>query len=190
MESLDKLNEYTIYKVTNTINNKSYIGCTRFTLEERKKKHLTDYNLAAFKHRKFYAALNEYGEDSFTWEVIETASDKPEAIEREKYWIRFCNSCRHGYNANTGGSGTNGYTYSPEQLKVMSDKKLGLYAGSKSVLSKLNEHNVYIIKKLLSTGVMKQTEIANLYNVDSTTINAIKAGRTWRHVTIETAKSF
>lgn len=176
-----------IYKVTNTINGKSYIGCTRFTLDERRAKHLIDYKLERFKHRSFYAALNECGVEAFTWEVIDMASNKDEAIEREKYWIAFCNSCRHGYNMNTGGSGTNGYTYSPEQLKIMSDKKLGLYAGSKHGKSKLREDNVYIIKKLLSTGVMKQKEIADLYNVSQGAISAIHLGYSWKHVQIESA---
>lgn len=192
-----------IYKVTNKINSKSYIGCTRFTLEERKKKHLTDYKLNTFKHRKFYAALNKHGEDSFTWEVIDTAETKAEAIEREKYWIAFCNSCRHGYNANNGGSGTNGYIYSDETRMKMREAKLGIpktdehkkrmsesamkiHQGERHGMSKLTSDNVYIIKKLLANKNMTQARIAEMYNVAQGTIASIKQGKTWKHVKIKT----
>ncbi|MFP3357597.1 GIY-YIG nuclease family protein [Planococcus sp. SIMBA_143] len=195
---------YTIYKATNTINDECYIGVTRFTLDERKKKHLIDYKLDTFKHRKFYAALNEYGEDAFTWEAIDTASNKADAINREKYWIGYYDSCKHGYNANTGGSGTNGYKYSAEQLKVMSMKKLGVpksdehkkamskaamgkHRGELSGMSKLTDDKVKEIKRLLATTSISINELGEMFNCHPSNISNIKCNRTWKHIQFEEA---
>lgn len=92
-----------IYKVTNKINNKVYIGQS-INIENRFQQHknncsnenLKDYNT------KFYRALRKYGVENFTFEVLEELS-KEELNEREKYWVSFYNSFKEGYNSNGGG---------------------------------------------------------------------------------------
>ena len=74
---------YCIYKVTNKINNKVYIGKTK-DFERRKKEHL-----AHKTNHLFSRALHKYGEDSFLWEIIEAdINTVEEASDREKFWIK------------------------------------------------------------------------------------------------------
>lgn len=91
-----------IYKITNDINQKIYIGKTEFSIEKRFKEHCKD----AFKNRKeqrpLYMAMRKYGIEHFHIELIEE-TDKPE--EREIYWIEQYRSFKNGYNATIGGEG-------------------------------------------------------------------------------------
>lgn len=89
-----------IYKITNCINQKVYIGQTSFSVEKRWKEHIKDIN----RHldRPLYRALSKYGVENFTVETIEE-TDNPN--EREMYWIEYYQSFHKGYNATTGGEG-------------------------------------------------------------------------------------
>lgn len=90
-----------IYKITNNINGKIYIGKTTRTIRERWKEHLEQTN---YKKSKFYNALNKYGIDNFTIEEIEECDDSI-LNEKEIYWINFYNSYENGYNSTGGGDG-------------------------------------------------------------------------------------
>ena len=95
-----------IYKATNKINGKCYIGQTVRSLEKRKKEHKR-----AIKHRltwKFYKDINKYKWNNFKWIVLERYSSKKELDEGEKYWIKYYNSTSKGYNKLPGGKGVKG----------------------------------------------------------------------------------
>ena len=97
-----------IYKITNDINDKIYIGKTELADPyKRWKEHLKDYKKHRCEKRPLYSAMNKYGEEHFHFEVIEETDI---AEEREQYWInklrtyvgfKDCN----GYNATLGGDG-------------------------------------------------------------------------------------
>lgn len=90
-----------IYKATNIINKKCYIGQTVKTLEKRKADHLnTARRGGGFR---FHNALRRYGETNFTWEVIDTTTSIEALNQRESYWINFYDSYNKGYNATLGG---------------------------------------------------------------------------------------
>ena len=97
-----------IYKITNLINGKSYIGKTNFSIHKRFQEHYND----AFKNEKskrpLYLAIQKYGIQNFKIEEIENCSSS-EAGEREKYWISFYHTYEDGYNATRGGDGTQLY---------------------------------------------------------------------------------
>lgn len=90
-----------IYKITNRVNNKSYIGQTRFTVEHRFKQHIKNYNI---EHRKqpLYMAFDKYGLQNFKVETLEEC-DVDKLDEREIYWIAYYDTFRNGYNATLGG---------------------------------------------------------------------------------------
>ena len=90
-----------IYKITNNINRKIYIGKTTRTIKERWKEHLKKIN---YEKNKFYNALNKYGIDNFIIEEIEECDDDI-LNEQEIYWINFYNSYENGYNSTGGGDG-------------------------------------------------------------------------------------
>lgn len=93
-----------IYKITNDINNKIYIGKTIYTVEKRWKEHCREYLRAHVQKRPLYAAMQKYGLEHFHIEPIEQCANEI-LSEREKYWIEIYCSFKCGYNATTGGDG-------------------------------------------------------------------------------------
>ena len=92
---------YYIYKATNKINGKSYVGQT------------CDFHSRVWQHQRcyekedcdFHRAIKEFGFDNFSWEIIETCESEDRACELEKYYIEKFNTYRNGYNMTKGGKG-------------------------------------------------------------------------------------
>lgn len=93
-----------IYKISNDINDKLYIGKTAFSIEKRFKEHCADAFRQRCEKRPLYAAINKYGPEHFQISLIEECGDGV-AEEREKYWIKFYDTYKNGYNATLGGDG-------------------------------------------------------------------------------------
>lgn len=93
-----------IYKITNQINGKVYVGKTLETIEKRWRKHCRDSEKSNCANRPLYRAINKYGIENFIVEEIEECSPNV-ANEREIYWIEKLNSFKDGYNATLGGDG-------------------------------------------------------------------------------------
>ena len=91
-----------IYKVTNKVNGKIYIGQTVRTLEQRKWQHLDAAKHGCKTH--FYNAIRKYGEDNFVFEVIDEASSMQELNALERYYIAKFNCIKEGYNMVDGGN--------------------------------------------------------------------------------------
>lgn len=98
-----------IYKITNDVNSKLYIGKTSMSVEERFKQHLKDA-YKGYKNRPLYNAILKYGKEHFKIELIEECPREQEN-EREIYWINYYNSYSEGYNATLGGEGSCLYDY-------------------------------------------------------------------------------
>lgn len=101
-----------IYKITNQINGKVYIGETlKDSIDVRWKEHKRDRTKRKNEKRPLYDAMNKYGIENFTIEEIDRC--KAEEVQTyERYWINKYRSyigfedC-NGYNATLGGDGTN-----------------------------------------------------------------------------------
>lgn len=91
-----------IYKITNDINQKIYIGKTTRSIQERWREHCKNAYNPTIENRPLYRAILKYGLDHFHIEEVEE-TDNPE--EREKYWIEYYGSFKNGYNATSGGDG-------------------------------------------------------------------------------------
>lgn len=113
-----------IYKGTNKVNGKVYIGLTVRTLKIRLMEH--KYK-STVNPNYLYRAIRKYGWDSFDWEVIDTANSHEELNEKEKYWISFhcSNNNKYGYNETAGGDGILGYSHSEETRQKMSASRKG-----------------------------------------------------------------
>ena len=94
-----------IYKLTNKINGKVYIGQTSLTIEHRLQQHIRDSKRQTMENRPLYRAFRKYGYDNFIVEEIEQCEDN-EVNKREQYWINYYNSYYNGYNATLGGEGS------------------------------------------------------------------------------------
>ena len=91
-----------VYKVTNKINGKIYIGITKGALNKRWRSHVGSA-LKCNSNNHFHNAIRKYGEDNFIVEQIDSAHDYEELKEKEKYYISVFNSVDRGYNSTYGG---------------------------------------------------------------------------------------
>lgn len=118
-----------IYKATNIINGKSYIGKTIQTLKKRMYVHKayskrTDIN----KKTIFHNAIKKYGWENFTWEILCECDDYSILEIRETMKIIVNNTHYidgYGYNMTYGGEGCIGYKHSDSARKKISDSKSG-----------------------------------------------------------------
>ena len=91
---------YTIYRYTNTVNGKIYIGQTKTTLEHRANK-----GRGYIESRHFGNAIKKYGWDAFKPDILAQVETVEEANSLEKYYIRIMDSRNPdvGYNIEEGG---------------------------------------------------------------------------------------
>ena len=109
-----------IYKVTNNVNGKIYIGQTIRTIDERISEHQRKKNSLIGK------AIKRYGIESFTIESIETVTTIEMLNNREIYWIKhFKCMIPNGYNQCEGGNNTIGYVHREESKQKMSEQRKG-----------------------------------------------------------------
>lgn len=143
MGQRDKLNPV-IYCIENTENHKKYIGsAARYKERIRGHKNLLRKNLHFSNHLQ--SAWNKYGEDKFTFSIIEqiTINDKLKVNEfdseglkelakvltnREEYWIKFYKTTDRtlGYNSREKCDTNQGLKWSEESKKKFSEKKKGI----------------------------------------------------------------
>lgn len=93
---------YLIYKHTNKINGKCYIGQTCYKNPE----HRWHSDGSGYKtQQKFYRAIKKYTWDNFEHEILARNLSKQEADILEIKFIEQFNSINNGYNLLIGGSG-------------------------------------------------------------------------------------
>lgn len=167
-----------IYKITNKINNKIYIGQTQKKIKNRWKEHIRIANRYAKTHidNKYtfaiHKAMAKYGIDNFIFEILyeqdNLSLDKLNELEMK--FIKEYNTFKYGYNLTQGGDGTKGTPISEKQKEYYRQ----LYTGRK--LSE--EHKKNIAQGLLNRNYKtsdktkkiisdKQTSPLMLYRVDT-----------------------
>jgi group I intron endonuclease len=109
---------YSIYKATNKINGKSYIGFDS-AWPNRMNNH--KHNASNKKHFKYalYNAIRKYGWDNFEWEVVYQSKDRDYILkEMETHFIKEYNTFgNNGYNMTMGGEGAFGYKHTKEFIE-------------------------------------------------------------------------
>lgn len=100
---------YSIYKISNTVNQKVYIGYTS-NFENRKKQHIRSVGK---KDSKLYRAMRLYGVGSFSFEIIYQSKEKNHTKNTmEAKFIEEYDSYKNGYNGSLGGDGFDSETNS------------------------------------------------------------------------------
>lgn len=97
-----------IYKITNIINGKIYVGQTRRTIEIRWKQHIID---SKNKSTHLYSAIRKYGINNFKIDnivcisCVELHDLKNKLNQEEIYYIKLynCTNENYGYNLAEGG---------------------------------------------------------------------------------------
>ena len=101
-----------IYIVTNTVNNKIYIGKTKKSIQERFKEHKCSAKIGSSFY--IHKAIRKYGEENFRIDLLEFLNDENLSNDREKFWI---SELSPDYNMTSGGEGGDywkGKTFSEE----------------------------------------------------------------------------
>lgn len=109
-----------LYKITNKINNKIYIGVTKKNFNKRYSAkgvgiervlnyYLTNKKKNSYVNKHLVRSIKKYGFEA--WEIVEeldVAYSKEELEEKEIFWIQFYNSnnLKYGYNRSAGGENT------------------------------------------------------------------------------------
>jgi group I intron endonuclease len=129
-----------IYKATNILNGKSYIGYTK-NFTKRKNIHK---NSALRKNINFvfYQAIRKYGWDNFKWEVIYESWDQKHCLTiMEPYFIVEHNTFgENGYNMTRGGE------RGPDTIKRKSlteEQKKNISIGTKKNALRGEDHPMY-----------------------------------------------
>ena len=106
-----------IYKITNIINNKCYIGQTTIGYNKRYKakgngiERIYYHNIHCKNNNRYYnnhliKSIEKYGFNAFeVIEIFDIAFSKKELDIKEKHYIKQFNSISNGYNHVEGGSG-------------------------------------------------------------------------------------
>lgn len=95
---------YKLYKITNIINNKLYIGITKLKIEDRFKKHIKDSLCPVYP---LHYAMQKYGCTNFKIELLEESDDRNYISNKEQPAIEMFEShiSKNGYNVANGGYG-------------------------------------------------------------------------------------
>ena len=122
------MNTYYIYKVTNKLNGKIYIGKTN-NIGQRIRQHLTT---AKCRDSEFHKAIDEDGFQNFTWEFLEYTTSPEVASELEKKYIIESDSLiPNGYNVSIGSGGV------PEWEPIVCLEKDGTFVKKYNYLSEV-----------------------------------------------------
>lgn len=111
-----------IYKITNQVNGKIYIGQTITSLQERWRHHL---HASKGNSTLICKAIRKYGREYFQVKLLATACSQKELDYLEAYFIIICNSQNPdiGYNRTDGGIGFRGRHSEATRLKMSQSHK-------------------------------------------------------------------
>lgn len=136
-----------VYKITNDINDKMYIGQTIKTIEERFRRHISD---AVNNHLDTHLAraIRQLGPEHFKIELIDTATSQEELTNKEYYWINYYDATHKGYNETDNKLKCGGNTYkhkTEEEMAVIKEKiRQTKLSGKNPAARKVKCHNIRI----------------------------------------------
>jgi group I intron endonuclease len=111
-----------VYKITNVVNGKVYVGSSARELLRRIRGHLKDLNSGKHRNRHLQSAWNKYGKSKFVFSILERCAPN-DCLTREQCWINLLKSSdqRYGYNLCPTAGSMYGYRHTEESKKKMAD---------------------------------------------------------------------
>lgn len=153
---------FLVYKCTNLINGKIYIGVTSAGLLVRSNQHIKDSQKGVSGCKLFASAIRKYGADNFYWKVIDTASSFEEMMLKE---ISYIFKLKPEYNICSGGRGApgamTGKTHSAKTKKRL--REIGLEAASIEKFNQYRHLGPQLLRKkvvCLNTGEIFESTVA------------------------------
>ena len=152
-----------IYKLTNNVNGKSYIGQSIRTLEERLYEHSKPSKGRCYA---IHHAFQKYGIGSFSADIVCECDTIEELNEMEIYYIELYDTYNSGYNESCGGYGRGHFKMTDDHKQKISEALQGVVKHCKVWKVTYPSGRTYTItnmaefcrKKGLHTGAM--TEVA------------------------------
>lgn len=194
---IEKEKKCGIYKITNTKNDKVYIGQS-VNLDKRIYSHKYHLKTNTHYNKALQNSFNKYEGKSFAFEIIEEC-EISDLDEKECFWISFFNSTERmcGFNFEGGGNANKSVhqdtiekirkTLKVQRIgkgnpmygrKLPAERKEQMRMVNRGRSGKLMECDVREIKMALYLGI-SQSELAKLFNVKVDTINKIAYGNNW-----------
>lgn len=161
-----------IYKITNKINNKIYIGQSK-NIEQRWKEHVRHSKDKYSRNKPYiHSAINKYGKDNFKFEVLEECKFE-ELDEREKYYIA-------EYKSNVKGIGYNSTPGGDARYNIV-------LRGVDNPVSVFSEDEVFYIRDLYADKNTTLSEAYNLFcsrykNISINTFKCVWYGRSYKEI--------
>lgn len=136
-----------IYKITNKVNGKSYIGQTRYTVEFRWRQHI---------HKKdntyFHNAIHKYGIQNFTVETLEECNYE-DLNSKEIFYIAKYNTFNEGYNLTIGGDGNRRLLIDDKYDEIKELYLSGFSSNKIATLYKVDKASIIKILKQLNVKI-------------------------------------
>jgi len=170
-----------IYKITNTINDKMYIGSS-IDIQGRWREHKNDLKNDKHHSQHLQRAWNKYNGKNFVFSIIEEC-EREETLNREQYYLDLYKSydSKFGYNMSHDAlAPMMGRKFSEKSKKKLSEGVRSRDAscwtrGEDKWNAKFKNEDIINIKRMIYEG-SKLIDIANLYEVAPNIITNIKTG--------------
>lgn len=197
-----------LYKITNLINNKIYIGKTaEVNPEQRFKNHKYFAFCKSTKNDcpKLYRSMRKHGTENFSFEVISELDNEILAYELEIIYIKEYQSIKYGMNIAPGGKGALSGKLNPMYGKgyLIAGDKNGMYGMTGDLnpfygkthpakfIEEIKKQNrvlsndmIISIKNMLLNKTSYKI-IKEIFNVSSVTLNRIKGGRRYADIALD-----
>ena len=133
-----------VYSITNSVNNKRYIGQTT-NIDKRIKKHIWELNNGSHAAKELLSDWIKYGKESFLFNILEIC-EKKDLKKNEAKWMEYYNTTKAEYGYNSMGSKTYGVASSKELRRHRSETIIKNYKDNPERKRKTSEGiiNFYI----------------------------------------------
>ena len=150
------MNIYSIYKATNKINGKCYIGFdSNWPMRQIQHKY---HSQSTKIQSSFYNSIRKYSWDNFEWCILYQSKEKDHTLKvMETHFIIENDSYNNGYNMTFGGEGASGHKHSEESKLKMSEAQKGKKGHIHSPETKLKIGMSNKIKSLSRKPISEET---------------------------------
>lgn len=197
-----------IYKITNLISGKVYIGQTRASFRKRYLKHVSEFKSGKGHNKEFANDYIKYGEQNFLYEIVQVENDDSKLDGLEKKYIEEYDAINSGYNKSKGGNpfykdkpvsevfksdrvydevfreGRRRYMSGRVVKQETKDRLRYANLGSRSPVAVLDEGVVKKMKEDMVAGVTLK-DISEKYHIKYSTVSSVSSGRSWSHVVVD-----
>jgi len=196
--------KFYVYKITNHVNGKVYIGKSN-TAKNRWKDHLAIAERQSPKNSYSYLhkSINKYGKDNFTFEIIEYFNDETLAYAAEQRYVLLYRANEHIYGMNMNSGGLGGMRHTQEIKDKISAKRIGFkfseesiekmsksHLGQRPTFANFTDQDVIEIRRKFHDMKLRKIKyireiLAKEYNASISSISFVLNGKNYKHIPIE-----